>query len=107
MNFTEFYDVSIEIWNKNPSLPNLTEDKAQKLYDLTVRMLEVNKSMNLTAIKDEESVILRHYADSLAISAYIPEGAKVIDVGCGAGFPTLPLAIFRPDISITALDSTA
>ena len=70
-------------------------------------MLEVNKSMNLTAIKDEESVILRHYADSLAISAYIPDSAKVIDVGCGAGFPTLPLAIFRPDISITALDSTA
>lgn len=107
MNFTEFYNVSLEIWNKNVSLPALTEDKVQKLYDLTVRMLEVNKAMNLTAIKDEESVILRHYADSLAISAYIPEGAKVIDVGCGAGFPTIPLAIFRPDITITALDSTA
>ena len=107
MNFTEFYNIALEIWSKNTSLPALTEEKAQKLYDLTTRMLEVNKSMNLTAIKDEESVILRHYADSLAVSHYIPSGSKVIDVGCGAGFPTLPLAIFRPDISITALDSTA
>ena len=107
MSFTEFYNISLEIWAKNQSLPPLTEATAQKLYDLTARMLEVNKSMNLTAIKDEESVILRHYADSLAISAYIPDSSKVIDVGCGAGFPTLPLAIFRPDISITALDSTA
>ena len=107
MDFTEFYNISLEIWAKNTFLPPLTEATAQKLYELTVRMLDVNRSMNLTAIKDEESVILRHYADSLAISAYIPVGAKVIDVGCGAGFPTLPLAIFRSDISITALDSTA
>ena len=107
MNFTVFYNIALEIWAKNASLPALNEEKAQKLYELTVRMLEVNKSMNLTAIKDEESVILRHYADSLVASSYIPAGAKVIDVGCGAGFPTLPLAIFRPDISITALDSTA
>lgn len=107
MNFTEFYNIVLEIWSKNASLPDLSEEKAQKLYALTNHMLEVNKSMNLTAIKDEESIILKHYADSLAVSAYIPSGASVIDVGCGAGFPTLPLAIFRPDISITALDSTA
>ncbi|MBE6535051.1 MAG: 16S rRNA (guanine(527)-N(7))-methyltransferase RsmG [Ruminococcaceae bacterium] len=107
MNFTEFYNIALEIWDKNASLPPLTKETAQKLYDLTTRMLEVNKSMNLTAIKDEESVILRHYADSLTVSPYIPTNVKVIDVGCGAGFPTLPLAIFRPDISITALDSTA
>ena len=107
MNFTEFYNIALETWSKNASLPDLSEEKTQKLYALTNHMLEVNKSMNLTAIKDEESIILKHYADSLAVSAYIPSGASVIDVGCGAGFPTLPLAIFRPDISITALDSTA
>ena len=70
-------------------------------------MLEVNKSMNLTAITEENAVILKHYADSLTVSSLIPEGASVLDVGCGAGFPTLPLGIFRPDLKILALDGTA
>lgn len=82
-------------------------ERAAKLFLLTERMLEVNKSMNLTAITDEKTVILRHYVDSLTISEQIPEGASLIDVGCGAGFPSLPLAIFRPDLSITSLDGTA
>lgn len=80
---------------------------AEKLFGLTAIMLKVNESMNLTAITDERSVILKHYVDSLTVSAYIPEGAAVIDVGCGAGFPCMPLAIFRPDLKVTALDSTA
>ena len=85
----------------------LSEEQAEKLFDLTERMLEVNKSMNLTAITEENAVILKHYADSVSMSEYIPQNASLLDVGCGAGFPTLPLAIFRPDIRITALDGTA
>ena len=88
------------------SLP-LTEEQAEKLFLLTERMLEVNKSLNLTAIKEEKAIILKHYADSVTISQHIPDNSRVMDVGCGAGFPTLPLAIFRPDLSITALDGTA
>ena len=107
MEFKEFYNCCAAIFEANSYLPKLDEDKANKLYLLTNRMLEVNEHMNLTAIKEEKAIILRHYADSLAISSYIPEGASIIDVGCGAGFPTLPLAIFRPDLRITALDSTA
>lgn len=84
-----------------------TDEQAELLFRLTKRMLEVNKSMNLTAITDEKNVILRHYVDSLTISKQISEGASVIDVGCGAGFPSLPLAIFRPDLHITSLDGTA
>lgn len=84
-----------------------TENQAEKLYLLTERMLEVNKGMNLTAIKEEKAIILRHYVDSVTISEHISEGARVIDVGCGAGFPALPLAIFRPDLRIVALDGTA
>lgn len=107
MDFKDFYEYCELVFEKNSTLPALSQESAQKLFDLTSIMLEVNKSMNLTAIKDENAIILRHYADSLMISQYIPEGANIIDVGCGAGFPTLPLAIFRPDLSITALDSTA
>ena len=81
--------------------------QAEKLFALTDRMLTVNEHMNLTAIKDEDLIIYRHYVDSVTLSRYIPNGARVIDVGCGAGFPTLPLAIFRPDLTITALDGTA
>ena len=88
------------------SLP-CSDREAEALFLLTERMHEVNKSLNLTAIKEEKAIILKHYVDSLTVSTYIPDGARIIDVGCGAGFPTLPLAIFRPDLSITALDGTA
>ncbi len=83
------------------------DELAGKFEVLTVRMLEVNGHMNLTAIRDEDGIILKHYADSLTIARLIPENSTLIDVGCGAGFPSLPLAIARPDIRITALDSTA
>lgn len=107
MEFNEFYEYCRQVFEANDYLPTVEETKILKLHRLTERMLKVNKYMNLTAIKDEKSVILKHYADSLAVSKYIPENSKVIDIGCGAGFPTLPLAIFRPDLRITALDSTA
>ena len=69
-------------------------------------MLEVNSSMNLTAITDTADIIAKHLADSVVSSKYIPHGAKVCDVGCGGGFPSLPLAIARPDITIVGIDST-
>lgn len=84
-----------------------SEKQAMQLHMLTERMLDVNRHMNLTAIVEERAIILRHYIDSLLISEPIAHGAHVIDIGCGAGFPTLPLAIFRPDLQITALDGTA
>ena len=46
-------------------------------------MIEVNKVMNLTAITDEDAIIVKHYVDYLTVSRYIPDGASVIDVGCG------------------------
>ncbi len=107
MNFNEFYAYCEQIFEANSFLPKLDEYKVKKLYELTEYMLDVNQRMNLTAIKDEKSVILKHYADSLAVCNHIEENANIIDVGCGAGFPTLPLAIFRPDVTILALDSTA
>lgn len=76
------------------------------LYALTLHMLEVNEHMNLTTIKQPHDIIMRHYVDSLTVAAHIPEGATVLDIGCGAGFPCLPLALARPDLHITAIDST-
>ncbi|MBQ9099539.1 MAG: 16S rRNA (guanine(527)-N(7))-methyltransferase RsmG [Clostridia bacterium] len=82
------------------------EDKSRMFYQLTERMLSVNEKMNLTAIKEESAIVLLHYVDSLTAEAFLPQNARIADIGCGAGFPCLPLAICRPDLSILALDST-
>ena len=78
-----------------------------KFYRLTVSMLEENEKYNLTAITDPDKIILNHYADCVAMASRLKKGANIIDVGCGAGFPSLPLAIVRPDLKILAVDSTA
>ena len=95
----EMLDVSRETSNG-------TKTVAELLSLLTERLSAMNAVMNLTAVRDEEGIVFLHYADSLKISALIPPAAKVCDVGCGAGFPSLPLAIARADLSILALDST-
>jgi 16S rRNA (guanine527-N7)-methyltransferase len=85
----------------------LNDARVDAFFRLTEHMLTVNEQFNLTAIREPGRVILLHYIDSLLGARFFPEGATVIDVGCGAGFPSLPLAIARPDLHITALDSTA
>lgn len=86
-----------------------TENSLSDFSTLCDLLLEFNSHTNLTAIKDSEGVAIKHFADSLASLAFdlIPEGAKVIDIGCGAGFPGLPLAHIRRDIRVSFLDSTA
>lgn len=80
---------------------------AEKFEVLYRRLTETNEKFNLTAITDPEGVILRHFADSLTAEPLIGNSGSVLDVGCGGGFPTLPLAIVHPDTAYTALDSTA
>jgi 16S rRNA (guanine527-N7)-methyltransferase len=70
-------------------------------------MQEVNKSLNLTAIKDEDGIILKHLVDSSACVPYIKSGAKLCDIGCGGGFPSLVIAILREDVSVLGVDSVA
>ncbi|MBQ2766361.1 MAG: 16S rRNA (guanine(527)-N(7))-methyltransferase RsmG [Clostridia bacterium] len=106
-DFTMFAAKLSSSLSANGLAPFCADTIADKLYRLTARMLEVNEYMNLTAITDIDGIIMKHYVDSLAAASYLPEGAKLIDIGCGAGFPSLPLAIARPDLNITALDSTA
>lgn len=77
-----------------------------QFYELTRCLIEKNRVMNLTAIREVERIIPLHYVDCLLAAGYIPHGARVMDIGCGGGFPTLPLAIARPDITICGVDST-
>jgi 16S rRNA (guanine527-N7)-methyltransferase len=84
--------------------PELTSEQIERFcayYDLLV---DWNTRVNLTAITSLEDVANKHFIDSLAAEPYLKPGAKVIDVGTGAGFPGVPLLIVRPDIKLTLLD---
>ena len=83
------------------------EPHADRFYELTVLMLEYNAHTNLTAITEPEDIIVKHYADSLSAAEFIGESGTLCDVGCGAGFPSLPLAMVLPGLRVTSLDSTA
>ena len=93
-----------EIFSKNGLSKLLDAPKIEKLNILIENMLKVNASMNLTSITDPDEIILKHIADSATISQYIPQNARMLDVGTGAGFPGMVLKILRPDIGITLMD---
>lgn len=84
-------------------------DAALERFDTYAKLLvEWNEKINLTAITDPEGIVIKHFVDSLTIfdTVDIDEGAKVIDVGTGAGFPGLAMLIARPDLDMTLMDST-
>ena len=83
----------------------LSKEQAEMFFNYMNLLLEWNEKINLTAITEEKEVIVKHFIDSLTISKYIPEGASLIDVGTGAGFPGIPLKIIRDDLKIALLDS--
>lgn len=86
----------------------LPENTREDFERLTTELLVYNAHTNLTAVREERDIAIKHYADSLAglMSHGFTPGAKVIDVGCGAGFPGLPLKLVRRDLRMTFLDST-
>ncbi|MBR5514186.1 MAG: 16S rRNA (guanine(527)-N(7))-methyltransferase RsmG [Ruminococcus sp.] len=87
----------------------LTQEKYEKFDKYAEFLVEYNKNVNLTAITDSEEILIKHFIDSTLILKYIdiPENSSIIDVGTGAGFPSVPLKIMRPDIKLTLLDSLA
>ncbi len=103
----EFTRVITGVFAKNGLSSFLSREKVDVFYRLCGYLLEQNALFNLTAITDPEKIIFLHFADCTTLAARLPKGAKMIDIGCGAGFPTLPVAIVRPDISVYAIDSTA
>lgn len=84
-------------------------EKALSRFDIYAKLLvEWNEKINLTAITDLDEIVIKHFVDSLTVfsAVDIPQKARIIDVGTGAGFPGIPMLIARPDLDITLMDST-
>ena len=88
---------------------DLDEEKYHKLLKYSDLLVEWNQKINLTAITEPRDILVKHFLDSLMILKFcdIPKNSSLIDVGTGAGFPSVPIKIFRPDIKLTLLDSLA
>lgn len=83
-----------------------TEEKVDNLIKYLNLLIEYNSHTNLTAIRDEKGIVEKHFLDSLLLQNLIKAGTKkAIDIGTGAGFPGMVLAIFNPEIEFTLMDS--
>ena len=87
---------------KCPELTELQQKQFEKYKDL---LLEWNEKINLTAITEEDDIILKHFIDSMTILKHIDENRSIVDVGTGAGFPGIPIKIASPSINVTLVDS--
>lgn len=82
-----------------------TEEQLNKFYKYMNLLIEWNKKINLTAIVKPEEIILKHFIDSLTIDSYIYENQSLADVGTGAGFPGIPIKIYRPELKVVLVDA--
>lgn len=104
MNFTD--NLAIQL---NAAGFSATTDQLSQFTTYYEMLIETNKYLNLTAITDPHEVAVKHFVDSLTAlddkALIFKEGAKLLDLGTGAGFPGIPLAIMRPDLEIVLFDS--
>ena len=84
---------------------DITDEQLKKFYRYMDLLLEWNEKINLTAITETDEVILKHFIDSMTVFKYLVESKNIIDVGTGAGFPGIPIAIMNQNKNITLLDS--
>jgi 16S rRNA (guanine527-N7)-methyltransferase len=99
----------LPIWNELAQATGLTlsDEQAGKLSQYLDLLLEANQRMNLTRIESREAAELQHVGDALTLLTYLPrEAHRLVDVGSGGGVPGIPLAIARPDVTVTLVEAT-
>lgn len=84
---------------------SLLKEQYEQFYAYMEFLIEWNEKMNLTAITDPKEIILKHFVDSLTIAKYVKEDKSIIDMGTGAGFPGIPIKIYRKDVKVVLADS--
>ena len=82
------------------------EKEAVTLFDrYLTELLKWNQKINLTAIRTEKEIVLKHFIDSLSVYPYLEVPSSLVDLGSGAGFPGIPLKIVEPAFDVTLVDS--
>lgn len=84
---------------------SLLKEQYGQFYAYMKLLIEWNEKMNLTAITEPKEIILKHFVDSLTIAKYVKEDKSIIDMGTGAGFPGIPIKIYRKDVKVVLADS--
>lgn len=100
MEYADFEKIFLE----NSDKMQIEVKNIEKFYKYMQLLLEWNEKINLTTIVEPEQIIVKHFLDSLTIKKYIEDEKNIIDVGTGAGFPGMPLAI-EIENNVTLLDS--
>jgi 16S rRNA (guanine527-N7)-methyltransferase len=89
-----------------PYLPQVSTLITKQLCDYLALLMRWNRVTNLTAIRDEEAVVRRHFGESLFAASLLPTGqGTLLDIGSGAGFPGIPIALERLDLHVTLAES--
>lgn len=83
----------------------LSEEQKTQFDAYFSALIETNKQLNLTAITEEDEVVVKHFLDSVLPKDFFTQNSSVVDIGSGAGFPAIPLKILRPDLHIYMVDS--
>ena len=84
---------------------DLNEEQLEQFKKYMYLLLEWNEKINLTAITEEDEIILKHFVDSMTVLKYIENGDSIVDVGTGAGFPGIPVSIAKDNVKVTLVDS--
>lgn len=102
MSEREIKDFLVKIFTKNHV--TIDTEVVDKFYLYMKNLIEWNKKVNLTAIKEERDIIVKHFLDSIMIEDKI-NGNKILDIGSGAGFPGIPLKIANSELNVTLIDA--
>jgi 16S rRNA (guanine527-N7)-methyltransferase len=87
-------------------MPSLSQELSDRFETYLGLLLRWNARTNLTAIRDEDGILSRHFVESIACADAVPSGTStLLDFGSGAGFPGIPIALCRPEISVTLAES--
>ena len=86
---------------------DLASEQIEQFLAYLALLLKWNRKMNLTALRSPREIIIHHFLDSLLLLPHLPQSARLLDIGSGAGFPGLPLKIARPGLTIDLVEATA
>src|SRR5580704_3077449 len=97
--FVDLLDGELAPWVK------LSDEQITRLYEHHQLLERWNRKMNLTSIEPGREMVIRHYCESLFFGSHLPEVSSIADIGSGAGFPGVPVAILRPDSKVSLVES--